>query len=155
MGKFTAISGRVAVVVIACLAALTVPPSAAAELSSVRALDAAPPTNDPVSRVAGADRYGTSAAVSAGAFPPGVPVAYIATGATFPDALSGAAAAGALGGPVLLTAPDAIPSAVHTELKRLKPAKIVIARRTRRHHRQRQGTARVIHDGSHTSGRGR
>ncbi|MBA3740282.1 MAG: cell wall-binding repeat-containing protein, partial [Chloroflexi bacterium] len=55
-----------------------------------------------VTRIAGADRYATAAAVSAAYFPAGVPVAYVATGATFPDALTAGAAAAALGGPVLL-----------------------------------------------------
>ncbi|WP_170133059.1 GH25 family lysozyme, partial [Arthrobacter livingstonensis] len=43
---------------------------------------------NPVSRVAGADRYAVSAAVSKATFAPGVSVAYIASGAVFPDALS-------------------------------------------------------------------
>ncbi|HEX5590226.1 MAG TPA: cell wall-binding repeat-containing protein, partial [Candidatus Limnocylindrales bacterium] len=57
-----------------------------------------------VSRIAGADRYATSAAV-AGSFAPGVAAVYIATGEAFPDALAAAAAAGAQGAPLLLTAP--------------------------------------------------
>lgn len=80
----------------------------------------------PVIRIAGADRYETSAAISAAAFGPGVPVAYLATGERFPDALSGAAAAGASGGPVLLVSRDTIPAAVATELRRLAPKRIVV-----------------------------
>jgi spore germination protein YaaH len=77
-------------------------------------------------RVAGANRYDTAAALSRSAFAPGVPVAYVATGASFPDALAGGPAAARNGGPVLLTDPLALPSATATELARLKPAKIVV-----------------------------
>jgi len=77
-------------------------------------------------RLAGADRYGTAAAVSSSAFDPGVPVAFIATGASFPDALAGGPAAAAGGGPLLLTRPDSLPSATAVELARLQPARIVV-----------------------------
>ena len=83
-------------------------------------------TNGTVTRIAGADRYETSAMVSAATFDPGVSVAYVATGADFADALSGAAAAGAAGGPVLLVRPDSIPSTIAAELTRLKPTSIVL-----------------------------
>lgn len=77
-------------------------------------------------RTAGIDRYETSAALSADTFEPGVPVAYLADGTTFPDALSGAAAAGTLGGPVLLTRGHALPAAIESELSRLRPQTIVV-----------------------------
>ncbi|WP_382308330.1 cell wall-binding repeat-containing protein [Herbiconiux sp. UC225_62] len=77
-------------------------------------------------RVGGADRYAVSAAISARTFHAGVPVAYIASGAVFADALSGSAAAGAQRGPVLLTTRDAVPDVILGELRRLKPAKIVV-----------------------------
>jgi putative cell wall-binding protein len=80
----------------------------------------------PDARIGGADRYATAAAISKATFPVGVPVAYVATGANFPDALAGAAAAGKSGGPVLLTTPDALPAATATELGRLKPGRIVV-----------------------------
>ena len=79
-----------------------------------------------VTRLAGADRYATSAAISASEFDPGVPVAYLASGTNFPDALSGAPLAGLTGGPVLLTAPDTLPEVIADELKRLQPDRIVI-----------------------------
>ena len=79
-----------------------------------------------VTRIAGADRYTTAAAVSAATFGAGVPVVYIATGANYPDALSGAVAAAIGGGPILLVSGSTIPLAVATELTRLAPAKIVI-----------------------------
>jgi putative cell wall-binding protein len=83
-------------------------------------------TSGTVRRLAGADRYGTAAAVSADTFAPGVPVAYIATGTKFPDALAGVPAAGSSGGPMLLVSEAGIPAATATELQRLKPARIVV-----------------------------
>jgi len=83
-------------------------------------------TTGPVVRVAGSDRYATAAAVSASTFDPGVPVAFIATGRNFPDALAGAAAAAKLGGPVLLVDPETIPAVTAAELRRLAPGRIVI-----------------------------
>ena len=77
-------------------------------------------------RLAGTDRYSTAAAVSASRFTPGVPVAFVATGTSFPDALAGGAAAATLGGPVLLTGRDAVPAATDAELTRLKPARVVV-----------------------------
>ena len=79
-----------------------------------------------VTRLSGADRYATSAAISKASYAAGVPVAYIATGTGFADALSGAPVAGKLGGPILLVPGTAIPAVIATELTRLKPAKIVI-----------------------------
>ncbi len=59
-------------------------------------------------RLFGADRYATAAAVSAGTFPAGAPVAYLATGSDYPDALAAAAAAGGRG-PVLLGGASDLP----------------------------------------------
>lgn len=103
----------------------------AAGLSVVAsALFLAPPgtalASTTVVRYAGADRYATSAAIVDANFAPGVPVAYIATGLNFPDALAGGAAAANQGGPLLLTAPDAIPAALGAELRRLTPGRIVV-----------------------------
>jgi putative cell wall-binding protein/spore germination protein YaaH len=83
-------------------------------------------TTGQVRRLAGADRYATAAAVSAATFASGTPVAYVATGANFPDALSGGVAAGRDGGPMLLVRPGEIPAATAAELRRLAPARIVI-----------------------------
>ena len=79
-----------------------------------------------VVRWAGSDRFATAAKISANSFAPGVKVAYLATAQTFPDALSGGAVAGMLGGPILLVKSYGIPGPTSTELARLKPAKIVI-----------------------------
>ncbi len=77
-------------------------------------------------RLAGANRFATSAAVSRAHFGAGVPVAYVATGRNFPDALAGGPAAGAQGGPVLLTEPNELPIPTRDELSRLRPQRIVI-----------------------------
>jgi putative cell wall-binding protein len=79
----------------------------------------------PVERLAGKDRYATAAAVVR-QFTPGTPVAYVASGLDFPDALAGAAAAGAQGSPVLLTSPRSLPAATQQALAYLKPARIVV-----------------------------
>jgi len=77
-------------------------------------------------RQSGADRYSTAAAISAKHFDPGAAVAFVATGEDFPDALTGGPAAAALGGPILLTQKAKLPSATISELKRLKPKRIVV-----------------------------
>ncbi len=78
-------------------------------------------------RRSGPDRYATAAAVATDAFAPGVSVAYVATGAAFPDALTAAAAAGGAKAPVLLVTASAIPAATLAQLKRLAPGRIVVA----------------------------
>jgi putative cell wall-binding protein len=87
--------------------------------------DLASYTPGKVTRIGGADRYETSANISAATFEPGVPVTYVATGSDFADALAGAAAAGGRG-PVLLAAKGALTAAVRAELDRLDPARIVV-----------------------------
>lgn len=75
-----------------------------------------------VTRETGADRYEVSRNVTHAAFATtGSTIAYIATGETFPDALSASAAAGSLGAPVILvagkkTALDAETAALLVEL---------------------------------------
>ncbi len=83
-------------------------------------------TGKSVPRLAGADRYATAAAISRSAFAPGVPIVYIATGASYPDALAGGPAASVGNGPLMLTTRDSLPAATAAELIRLKPARIVI-----------------------------
>lgn len=79
-----------------------------------------------VTRLGGADRYATAAGASAASFPTGVPVAYVATGANFPDALAGGVAAGREGGPMLLVSRDVLPASTAGELARLQPGRIVV-----------------------------
>jgi putative cell wall-binding protein len=79
-----------------------------------------------VTRIAGTDRYQTSALLSQETFEPGVPVVYIANGATLVDALGAGAASGGAG-PVLVVPRDGtLPESIATELGRLDPASIVI-----------------------------
>ena len=51
-------------------------------------------------RLSGADRYATAVAVSKETFEPGVPIVFLASGVDYPDALSAAPLAAALGGEV-------------------------------------------------------
>src|SRR5687768_6600623 len=83
-------------------------------------------TSGSIERIAGANRFATAAQISATTFGPGVAVAYIATGKNFPDALAGVAAAGAAGGPILLSQPDQLPAETVAELNRLRPGRIVV-----------------------------
>ena len=77
-------------------------------------------------RLAGANRYETSAVISQNGFAPGVAIAYVASGLGFPDALGAAPAASKLGGPLLLTETATLPPSVDQELRRLQPGRIVV-----------------------------
>lgn len=79
----------------------------------------------PITRLAGPDRYATSAAVAATYGAPQATV-YIATGSGYADALSGAPLAGTHGAPLLLVAPTSVPALVRAQLVRLKPTRIVV-----------------------------
>jgi len=83
-------------------------------------------TTGGVSRLAGADRFDASAAISAKNFAVGATTVYVANGLNFPDALSGAPVAAKDGAPVLLVTPTLIPASIEAELARLKPGRIVV-----------------------------
>jgi len=103
-------------------------PQAPSNAPAPAAPSKAPAASAPSStRIAGADRYGTAAAISKAGFSGSARVAYVASGANFPDALSASAAAAKQVGPLLLTMPGALPSSTRAELVRLKPSKVVIA----------------------------
>ena len=70
-------------------------------------------------RLSGDNRYNTAVAISEQAFPLGADTVVLATGADWPDALCASALAGAVAGPVLLTAPGAVPDEVAAEVERL------------------------------------
>lgn len=70
-----------------------------------------------IRRDAGSDRYETSRIISQRAFG-AVDEVYIATGANFPDALSGSASAGAKDIPVILVPSNGSTSALPTDLKK-------------------------------------
>lgn len=100
-------------------------PTEAPQSLSPFALTSVTPFGPGVHRLAGADRFSTSVAISQ-RFAPDVPVVYVATGADFPDALSAAAPAAHLGGPLLLTHAEGLPTVVRNELVRLSPDRIVV-----------------------------
>ncbi|MFK4728616.1 cell wall-binding repeat-containing protein [Agromyces mediolanus] len=78
-------------------------------------------------RIAGNDRYSTAAAISRAHFAPGIPVAYVASGQAFADALAGAPAAVRDRAPVLLAQADGpLPASTAEELRRLRPARIIV-----------------------------
>ncbi|AMB59390.1 hypothetical protein AWU67_11560 [Microterricola viridarii] len=83
-------------------------------------------TGPAMQRVSGADRYATAVALSKLGYPDTAPVVYVATGANFPDALAAAPAAATQGGPLLLAATWGLPDPVKDEIRRLKPARIVV-----------------------------
>jgi putative cell wall-binding protein len=76
--------------------------------------------------VQGNNRYETAIAGSKAAFQDGAPAVVIATGASFADALGGAALAGALKSPLLLTPRATLPDAVRAEIVRLKAKDVYI-----------------------------
>lgn len=78
-------------------------------------------------RIAGSDRFETSVAISqALTGTGGADVVYLVNGLGYADALSAGPAAAATGGVLLLTRPDAVPSIVRSELRRLDPERVVI-----------------------------
>ncbi|MGC1208270.1 MAG: cell wall-binding repeat-containing protein [Ornithinimicrobium sp.] len=83
-------------------------------------------TTGSVTRVSGDNRYATAAAVSKHTYPSGSPIAYVATGRSFADALSGGTAAGAQSAPLLLTGQDSLPESTRAELRRLSPSRIML-----------------------------
>ena len=78
----------------------------------------------PVTRLAGPDRYGTSAAVSEATFRTASTV-LLADGRTYPDALSGTPLAARLRAPVLLVDEDSVPTEICAEIRRLGPTRVI------------------------------
>jgi putative cell wall-binding protein len=95
-------------------------------LAADRTCATMPASTARVERQYGSNRYETTAAASEDAFAPGVPVAYVATGRNFPDALAAGAAAGLQGGPIILVDAGFVPALAVTELERLDPQRIVM-----------------------------
>lgn len=90
----------------------------------------APPANAAadvtVNRIAGQDRYETAVAVAEAAYPTGARRVLVANGRKFPDALAGAALAGAVDGPLLLTERDTLPTATSNGIGDLVPTTVYI-----------------------------
>ncbi len=78
-----------------------------------------------VDRAAGANRYATAVEASKEHFAHAEKVV-LATGASYPDALSAAPLAGIYGAPILLTPTDSLPTVVKDELVRLETEEIFI-----------------------------
>ncbi len=77
-----------------------------------------------VERVAGANRYATAARLAQEL--PTSQDAYVATGRDRPDALAGAARAGAPGAPILLVQKGSVPGVTWDELDRLDPGRVYV-----------------------------
>ncbi len=83
---------------------------------------------DAIAPVYGQSRFETAVQSSWTGFPDvgDARAVVLATGRNWPDALGGAALAGAVDGPVLLTEPDSLPDAVRAEIDRLDVPKVYI-----------------------------
>ncbi|HUQ39913.1 MAG TPA: cell wall-binding repeat-containing protein [Acidimicrobiales bacterium] len=77
-----------------------------------------------VERIAGADRFGTAAAVAPHVSPNPATV-FVVSGEVFPDAVVASAPAGAQGAPILLVARDAMPTATSAWLTAMRPTRRV------------------------------
>ncbi|MBO1769477.1 cell wall-binding repeat-containing protein [Agrococcus sp. TF02-05] len=75
-------------------------------------------------RISGSDRYEVAAQISAQFGE--VDHVYVASGQVFPDALAGAALAGAQGAPVLLVRSNEVPGATLAAIERLAPERITV-----------------------------
>jgi len=78
-----------------------------------------------VSRVEGADRFGTSSALNTTSYG-AAPIAYLATGSDFPDALAGATLAAAKGAPLYVVRQDCIPASTLAGLRRFDTTELVL-----------------------------
>ena len=89
-------------------------------------LGAPPAEAAAVQRIAGSDRYQTSALIAQAVAPaPGEPV-FLATGTSFADALAAGPVAAAEGGVLLLTSPSSLPAATVQAITAIAPREIVI-----------------------------
>jgi len=78
-----------------------------------------------VVRLGGKNRYGTGV-VTTKRFWSRASTVYLASGADYPDALSGGALAAHKGAPILLSSPTALPRVVGRELTTLAPSQVVL-----------------------------
>lgn len=98
------------------------------ENEDVAGIDATLTTSGPpaaVGRIAGADRFQTSAQI-AQLFTATGGVVYVANGMSYPDAVSATAAAARWDAPLLLTRRDFLPDSIRNEILRLKPSQIIV-----------------------------
>jgi len=81
---------------------------------------------DVQARISGIDRYECAASAAQTSYPGVAAAVVIANGENWPDALGGAALAGAVDGPLLLTKPGTLPTVTKNELLRLKPSRVFV-----------------------------
>jgi hypothetical protein len=84
------------------------------------------PEPEPVLRYSGESRYSTAASIAQESFPGPIDSVFLASGSTYPDALTGGPAAARNGAPVLLTRPGDLPSETAAELDRLQPRVVYV-----------------------------
>ena len=77
-----------------------------------------------VTRLAGADRYGTAARIAEGTLD--ADDVFVVTGADFPDGLAAGPAAHVRSAPILLTASSRVPDATDAIMRTLRPQRVVI-----------------------------
>ncbi|WP_099332143.1 cell wall-binding repeat-containing protein [Actinomyces minihominis] len=82
-----------------------------------------------ISRAGGQNRYSTAVNLSQRLFPgtSTAPAVFIASGGSFSDGLTLGALASYMGGPLLLTMTNTVPTSVVNEIKRLQPSVIYVA----------------------------
>jgi putative cell wall-binding protein len=85
-----------------------------------------PYTAGSVTRLAGADRYGTAASLAVSSFGGPVDRVLIATGEGFADALVGGAVGAATSSPVLLVGRRHVPATTADALRRLQPREVTV-----------------------------
>lgn len=101
----------------AVVAALVAPAPQAAAAEPVERLS--------IERLAGSDRYATSVAISRET-PATGGIVYLASGATFADALAAGPVAASEDAHLLLTQPDALPDVVRDRIRELAPSEVVL-----------------------------
>lgn len=79
-----------------------------------------------VDRIAGADRYETSAKISQQTFPNHIKTIVLASGENFADSLVAGSLANKKNAPVLLTKRDNLPKVIKDEIARLNPEEVII-----------------------------
>jgi putative cell wall-binding protein len=106
--------------------ALAAPLVAAAALVAASSSQSSSAAGVTTGRVGGANRYATSALAAEQAFPHGSPVAVLASGADFPDALSASGLAGDLDAPLLITDPSSLSPETLAGLQALKVTTVYV-----------------------------
>ncbi len=83
-------------------------------------------TSAPITKLSGAERYDTAAAISKEAYPNGTKTVVIVNGKSSADGIASTPLATANDAPILLSYKNSLPSSTKQELKRLNPNKIIV-----------------------------